>query len=194
MEIKIDSKKIFQGTPIKIISGAILSLIILLLVFRLGMMVGYRKAGFSYGWSENYERNFGGRMGGFGRPGGPGDFLRAFDDRQFMGADGIVGRIIKINDHSIVVRGQANEETIVLLNDKTVIRRFRDNIKPADLKVDDTIVVIGEPNKVGQIEARLIRLMPAGSPGSLLPSGMPGLSQPLLPSQSTTAATTTQLK
>jgi hypothetical protein len=188
MEIQNEAKKIFQDAPIKIISGIILGLIILLLVFRLGMLVGYRKAGFAYGWGENYERNFGGRMGEFGRPGGPGDLLRDLDDRRFMGADGTVGRIIKIDQASIVVKGQADEEKIILLNGKTLIRRFRDNIKPADLRVDDMIVVIGEPNQAGQIEAKLIRLIPAPPALNQLTPPATGTSMPA------SAATSTKSK
>ena len=52
-------------------------------------------------------------------------------------------------------------EKIVLVNDQTVIRRGRDNVKVSDLKVDNNLVVIGDPNEMGQIAAKLIRLMPA---------------------------------
>ena len=191
MEIKNEAKKIFQDKRTRIISGLILGLIILLLVFRLGMLVGYRKAGFAYGWGENYERNFGGRSDRSRSMGGPGYFLREFDDRRFMGADGTVGRIIKIDGRSIVVKGQADEEKIILLNDKTIIRRFRDNIKLSDLKVDDMIVTIGEPNASGQIEARLIRVMPAGNLNGVF---QPGTGQVPSSSPATSTATSSAIK
>jgi hypothetical protein len=53
-----------------------------------------------------------------------------------------------------------------LVNNKTTIIYQRKNIKLSDLKVDDNIVVVGEPNSSGQIIAVLIRVMPQ-KPGSL---------------------------
>jgi hypothetical protein len=49
----------------------------------------------------------------------------------------------------------------VVIKEDTAIMRFRETIKPSDLKVDDSIVVIGEPNDAGQIEAKFIRVMPS---------------------------------
>ena len=49
-------------------------------------------------------------------------------------------------------------ETAVLVSDTTVIRRGRETIKPADLKTDNHIVIIGSPTEQGQIDAKLIRL------------------------------------
>ena len=63
-------------------------------------------------------------------------------------------------------------EKIILVSDATIIKRFQDTIKLADLKVDDYIVVIGEPNNAGQIEAKLIRLMPP-EPKNALPKPFP---------------------
>jgi hypothetical protein len=55
-------------------------------------------------------------------------------------------------------------EKIILIKEDTVIKRFRDNIKLSDLKVDDYVTVIGEPNEEGQIQAKLIRLSPPRPP------------------------------
>lgn len=144
-------KKFFQS---KIFQGIILGLaafIVLLLVFKAGMMVGMRKAKFSYGWGENYHRNFGGPKGGF---------LRDSMGRDFIDANGTVGQIIKIDGASVIVNGRDNVEKIILVKDDTAINRGRENIKLADIKVDDYIITIGEPNNEGQIEAKLIRVMP----------------------------------
>jgi hypothetical protein len=59
-------------------------------------------------------------------------------------------------------------EKIIVLQDSTDIRRFRDVIKSSDLKVDDNIVVIGEPNAKGQIEAKLVRVMPVQMGGGMM--------------------------
>ncbi len=152
----MDYNKILQSKKFKMILGGIGAIIVLLFVFAAGTIVGFKKANFSFRWAENYHRNFGGPRGGF------------FEDlggRDFIDAHGVFGQIIKIDNStstpSLVIRGRDNVEKIVLIKDNTVINGFRNNAKSADLKVDDEIVVIGDPNDAGQIEAKLIRIMPA---------------------------------
>lgn len=138
----------------------IAALVILLLVLGVGMFVGFKKATFSFRWGENYHRNFGGPRGGF-----LGDFMRRdFTGKDFIGAHGVFGQIIKIDSQELVVKGRDNVEELVLVKDDTVIQRFREAVKLNELKVDDYIVVIGEPNDSGQIEAKFIRVMPLPSP------------------------------
>ncbi|HOZ36752.1 MAG TPA: hypothetical protein PLR18_02895 [bacterium] len=147
----MDIGKFFQS---KVFKGLILALGILILVlvsFQAGLMVGFRKADFSYRWEENYHRNFAGPKGGFM------DNLRGQD---FIESSGVFGPILKIDGENIVIRGKDNVEKIVIVKDDTAILRGKENLKLADLKVDDPIVVIGEPNGAGQIEAKLIRVMP----------------------------------
>jgi len=115
---------------------AVGAMILLLLVFKAGVFVGYKKASFSYKWGENYHMNF----------------------ADFINAHGIFGPIIKIDGNIIIVKSKSSAETAVLISEATIIRRGRETIKPADLKTDDRIVIIGSPNDQGQIEAKLIRL------------------------------------
>jgi len=113
--------------------------------------VGYKKASFSYRWGENYHRNFAGpRQGFFGN----------VSDRNFVESHGTFGQIIKIDGTTLVVRGKNNSEKIIVVKNDTVIRSGGNTVALTDLKVDDSIVTIGEPNNEGQIEAKLIRIMP----------------------------------
>lgn len=153
----------FRSKIFKIILLTIGLLIIILLIFQAGMLVGFKKAGFSYRWGENYHRNFAGPRGGF---------LRGFADKDFIEAHGVFGSIIKIDGSTLVIKGERDIEKIILLKDDTVIKYFQDTIKPGDLKVDDHIVVIGSPNEAGQIEAKLIRVLPPPSSGMPPPPGM----------------------
>jgi len=148
----MDFNNFFQSKLFKGILLGVVSLIILLLIFKAGMMVGIKKADFSCRWSDNYHRNFGGPKGGF---------WGGFDDRNFMEANGTFGQIIKIEGNVITIKDRQSTEKAILLNESTVIKSMRDTIKATDLKVDDNIVVIGEPNESGQISAKLIRLLPA---------------------------------
>lgn len=79
---------------------------------------------------------------------------------DYMDANGTVGQILKVDSQTIVVKSQEGVEKIVLVNEKTEIKRFRETVKLADLKTDELIVTIGEPNEAGQIVAKLIRVMP----------------------------------
>jgi hypothetical protein len=173
--------KFFQSKTFKRATLGVAAFIILLIVFGLGTFVGFRKANFSYQWGENYHQNFAGPRGGF---------FGDFGGRDFINAHGVIGQIIKIDPSTgstsspqassgqaatLVLKGMDNIEKIILIKDDTIIERLRETLKPADLKVDDTVVVIGQPNEAGQIEAKFIRIMPPqpgmppGSPRSPIP-------------------------
>jgi len=147
----MEKNSFFQS---KTLGGAILGVVVflmILLVFKAGVIVGVKKADFSCRWADNYHRNFGGPKAGF--------FL-GFDDRDLFEANGTFGKIIKIDGASFVIQGPADMERLILTNETTVIKRLRETVKVSDLKIDDYVVVIGEPNAAGQIEAKLIRMLP----------------------------------
>ncbi len=131
------------------------SLALLVGVFTLGAAVGYRKARFSYAWGENYSRNFGGPREGF-----MGNFAKDFSGRDLIDAHGTFGQILKTDSSALIIKGPDNVEKSVLIKDDTTIQRLRETIKPGDLKINDNVVVIGDPNNSGQIEAKFIRVMP----------------------------------
>ncbi len=162
----MDLNKFFQSNTVK---GAILGIgavIILLLVFKTGMIVGTKKADFSCRWSDNYHRNFGGPRGGF---------MPGLGDRDFLEANGTFGQVIKIEGSNLVIKGSKDIEKVVIVDNNTVIKLFSDTIKLTDLKIDDNIVVIGEPNQQGQIVAKLIRVMPKPQAGAAGAQGLPPL-------------------
>ncbi len=147
----MDFNKISQSKIFKAIVICIAGLIILLLGFMAGMTVGFRKAGFSYRWGENYYRSFSGP-----RP----EFPMNMAGRDFLMGHGVSGFIIKIASSSLIVQGRDNAEKVILIDKGTEIMRFREEISINNLKINDNVVVIGSPNDNGQIEAKLIRVMP----------------------------------
>lgn len=155
MDYKSYFDKIFPSGKFRVVFVAIVVAIVLLLVFKAGEFVGYKKAGFSYRWAENYHHNFGGPRGGF---------FRDFDGKNYMNAHGIFGSVIKIDQTAsssqavFIIKGDDNIEKTILVSDKTTIMSRHEAIKAGDLKVDDRVTVIGSPNELGQIEAKLIRL------------------------------------
>ena len=143
----------FQSALAKLILRGIAIIVAALLIFQAGVFVGFHKAGFSYRWGEDYYRTFGGQRKIFKGP-------QRGEPNEFPAVHGSAGKIIKITLPTIVIEDKDKIEKIIVIKDGTVIRRFRDEIKPTDLKVDDSVVVIGSPNDKSEIEARLIRLMP----------------------------------
>ncbi|MFA5936612.1 MAG: hypothetical protein WC822_01900 [Candidatus Paceibacterota bacterium] len=146
-----DIKKVFES---KVSAGVLYSigaLIIMALIFSAGVSVGFHKASFGRAWGENYERNFGMRPG-----------RQMFGQDNFPNSHGAIGKIIKIELPTIITQDiKDNTEKIILIKDDTQIQKIKENITASDLKIDDSIVVIGTPNEQGQIEAKLIRIMPS---------------------------------
>jgi len=147
----MDINKIFQSKFFKGFLFGIIGFLLLTFVFKVGEIVGMQKADFSCRWSDNYHRNFGGPKAGF---------LKGFGDKDFIEANGTVGQVIKVASSTVVIKGRGEIEKIVLINSNTTIKSLEKTIQASDLKVDDMVVVIGEPNNAGQIEAKLIRVMP----------------------------------
>jgi hypothetical protein len=153
-------KDFFQSKKIKIALAIIFALIIILLIFQAGIYVGFKKASFSYQWGENYYKNFAGPRGGFM------DDIRG---GKMMAPHGVFGTIIKNDNPSLIVRGMDNMEKIILMNQDTVINRFRDRITPEDLKINDRVNVLGSPDLSGRMEAKLIRVLPPDFPATDTP-------------------------
>jgi len=136
-----------------------------LVVFGLGLVVGYRKALFSSAWGMNYYRNF------YGEPhaGPAGQML----GRMPLNSHGVSGQVLETSSSTISVKdGVGNEETVAVASD-TVIREMSETISIANIKQGDQVTAIGVPNSEGQVEASFIRVFSALSglpmmPGQLL--------------------------
>lgn len=145
----------FQSRLFKGLVFGVTGFIILAFVFGLGVFVGLKRADFSFRWADEYHRNFGGPQGGLF-----GDFLGT--EKELPNTNGSFGQIIKIDNaaDTLTIKDVNNVEKTILLGDKTTIIYQRKNVKLSDLKTDENVIVIGEPNTSGQIGAELIRVMP----------------------------------
>lgn len=146
-----------RGSWFKWFVGADLIIFVLAGTFSLGMMVGYKKADFSYRWAENYHKNFGEPQKGIfvGRamppfPMGPGD--------DFISGFGVAGTLLKTEGKALILKGGENVEKTVIINEETAIREGSRDLRLGDLKIGDRMVIIGRPNEAGQTEAGLIRV------------------------------------
>ena len=147
----MDANNILESKLFKTIVLSIVALIILVFIFGLGVFVGTKKADFSFRWADQYHRNFGGPQAGF---------FNDMASRQFTDANGVFGQIIKIDEQTLTIKGKDNVEKIILVDDETTINFQRATIKLSSLKIDDVVIVIGEPDDNGRIQAKLIRILP----------------------------------
>lgn len=130
-------------------------LIVLFVVFGLGIVVGYDRAGFAAGFDRNYYRIFYGAA-----PDGPAGFMAP---PMPIAIHGVVGTVIDLGTSTISVRDQKDNEQSVAISSATVIRSGGSDVAINNMTVGDRITVIGEPNDQGQIAARFIRIFPASS-------------------------------
>lgn len=135
--------------------------VVALLIFQAGMFVGFKNASFSFRTGEQYFRQMNG---------GRNDQFMGMNRGDFENSHGATGKIININLPSIIVSDKDGVEKTILIGTSTSIKNFKDSIRPEDLKVDDFVTVIGNPNDKTEIEADLIRIMPDPT---IMPYGVP---------------------
>lgn len=154
----MNNNNFFQSKNFKKILYGVGIAIAVLLIFQAGMFVGYKKASFSYRWGDNYYRAFGGHRGGermiVGR------MMDSFRGKDFTNSSGAIGRIASINLPTLTIENADGIEKIILIEDDTAIRRFRETVKADELKIGDFVVAIGAPNDNAQVEAKIVRIMP----------------------------------
>ncbi|HOF50502.1 MAG TPA: hypothetical protein PLH22_02370 [Candidatus Colwellbacteria bacterium] len=156
-------KDFFESKTFKGILIGLAVFVVLLWIFQLGMGVGYRKAYFSRRSGDNFNLIFGGRPQNRGSTPPFQAFFPAAEQGVFSGY-GTTGTIISINLPRIALETPENIERSVLIGEKTAIRKYRDSLRPEDLRLEDNVIVIGSPSQNGEIEARLIRYLPSGQP------------------------------
>ncbi len=142
----------FHSKKFALVLKGIAALVVLLVVFQLGIFVGFHKARFSYRWGENYHRAFGGPRGGF---------MKDFEGRDFVNGYGTTGVVAKMDKDNFVVKGSDGVEKIITVSQTTTLERGRTSISLTDLKIDDRVVIIGAPNNNGAIDAKVVRVFEA---------------------------------
>lgn len=136
-------KETVQSKTFKGFIFGIAFVLVLVIIFQTGITIGERRSDFAHRFGDNFERNF-----------------RGPDKGMLLGGHGAVGEIISLALPQVLVSGPDNLEKTVIIGPETVIREFQTERTAKDLEVGGHIVVLGEPNSEGQINAKLIRLLP----------------------------------
>ena len=149
-----DIARSFQSEKTSAAIRILIALFVLFVVFWTGVSVGWRKAEFSYRFSDNYYRSFGGHerspMGKIGMP----------DPDDLISGHGAVGKVISVKLPTVIVSDANGVEKSILITNDTIIRSGRGGIASTTITDNDFIVIIGNPGSEGQITAKLIRVMP----------------------------------
>lgn len=147
-------KKVLESKEFKILIFILGIIIVIFWIFEIGFYSGLRRATFGRDWGNHYFENFGPRQGRGNIP------MMNMMREEFPNSNGAIGKIIKIELPLITVLDRDNVEKVVLIDDKAIVIKQKQEIKSTELRMDDFIVTIGSPNSQGQIEAKFIRIMP----------------------------------
>lgn len=150
-------KEFLKSSNVRAILWIVGGVIVLLVAFGLGAMVGYRQAVYAGSFGNNYYRNF------YGPPSG----------QPFFNSHGVAGEVIDLSSSTISVKDFDGDEHSIVVLPGTAIREGNAAIVIGDIRVGDMITTIGSPNANGQVEARLIRVVTASS-SIPVPPPMPG--------------------
>ncbi len=156
-----------------------------LLIFQVGLSLGYHKAEYSGRLGDGYYRMFQGgptehvstrcmrgaegtRCSTVTTSGGPGkgafmggvDAMRDMMKPQYLEAHGAAGEVLRITLPDMVIEQNDGTEKVVTVGDDTIVRKFRSTIKATDITEGSFVVVVGAPDTTGRIAAKLIRIMP----------------------------------
>lgn len=144
-------ENIHESKAVRVVIITIGAIIFVLTILFIGMSIGEHRARFAGEFGNNFERNF---LGPRGR------MVGGYLGGMLPGGHGAAGQILSVNLPQIIISGQDNLEKTVLVNASTTVRLFQENIMSSDLKAGDFVIVIGNPDSNGQIEASFIRVMP----------------------------------
>ena len=156
MDLQDELKKVGQSKKLIGIIYGIGIVVIAMLIFGAGVSVGFHQAQFAHTYGDNYSRIFGDERGG----------IMSDMHGGFTNAHGTVGKVVKIDLPTIVVAGGDGVEKSIIVDDDTIVKLFHNDIKITDLKIGDSVVIVGIPDDQGQIKATFMRVMPLPAPAT----------------------------
>jgi len=148
-------KNIHHSKTFKIILATGGAIIILLVTFLFGILVGFHKASFSYRVGEHYDSLFSRNDGNA--------ILPPIDTDAIPGGHEAAGKIISVELPVFMVVGPDNIEKKIDIVNGTVITKLRAAASSSNIIVGDSAVIIGMPGTDSDIDAQFIRIFPATS-------------------------------
>lgn len=153
--------KRFNGN--KKVSTALIVLAVLFilgLTLEIGKEIGEHRGNFTKNWGMGYSNNFKFSDGDENSHYGMGNMMGGSRNGNFKSSYGAMGKVLTVSSSTLtVLDNNDNVEKSVLINSETIMRNGRNNASTTAITPDSFVMVIGEPNKNGQIVAKFIRLM-----------------------------------
>ena len=138
-------KTIFQSKTFLIVTYVILAIVVGAAIFAAGMSEGLHRAQYGENWRNHYLENFGPTHGTPPQP------------------HGAIGKILSVQLPLITIEDPLNIEKTIVITSDTKIKNVSTFIPQTQLTPNEFVVVIGDPNTSGQIQARFIRIIPSPS-------------------------------
>lgn len=135
---------------------AILTLVILLAVYQIGTIIGFRQARFACQWGEKYGIMIGMPLHAPGS--GPGGPMFDFPRRGIPSPNGANGIVVSITGRGFVVKGDDGIEKTVIISSSTQMRKGGSDARLIDVLPEDRVVIFGAPDDAGEIVAGFIRV------------------------------------
>ena len=127
-------------------SQIVFGCIVVGIVFSVGVFVGQEKASFFFGRGLSYNATAGGS-----------GLLPL--DRNFVAPHGSVGKITQIEGNNITLQSSDGTEKNIVTGSYTTVRTAGQTANLSQLKVNDSIVVVGSPDSAGATQAKFIRIL-----------------------------------
>ena len=144
-------KNYFQSNVVSKIILILAALLVILLIFQAGIMVGYRRGFFASNWNGAHGQIMDEPDSIFA------PFVHDSDD---INPHGAVGNIVSVRLPSILIKGPNSAEQVITISSTTAIRFIHSNASTSDLVPGNQVIIIGEPKDNGSISAAFIRIMP----------------------------------
>ena len=145
-------KNYLQTNTVSKMILALAIILVILLIFQAGVAVGYRRGAFSSNWSSAYGRGLDDPRSIFA------PFVHDSDD---INPHGAVGDIVSVRLPGMMIKGPNSAEQVVTISPTTTVRFIHSVASTSDLTPGSQVIVIGEPQGNGSIDATFIRIMPA---------------------------------
>ncbi len=143
-------KDVIASAKNKKVLAALGVTLLCLIAFQAGSAFGFHRAIVAFKYDDRFDGRYGmhSKRGPFGDPG-----------ERLPGAHGTAGRVLSVDMPTVLIEDR-DMERIVRFATGTEIREGRERAESGAISVDDFIVVIGNPNDKGEVEAKFVRILP----------------------------------
>jgi hypothetical protein len=139
----------------------VLALVIVVIIFFAGMVVGRIQGRFSYNHISRVSMMNQGELNNNSMMNTP----RAYNTPGILGqgnqetmpnSNGIKGTITSVGNNQIVVKGDNGVSENITITAETIIKNQTQDLKISDLKSGQNVTIIGDPDSQGGISAKFI--------------------------------------